>query len=206
MSSNRFEFKLLPLPWPMGSVNSFLSLDAVELHYNGHHKGYVDRMNDLAREYPELQNFTLEEIVNKYTGFIRDVASQILNHNFFWKSISPNKTSPDGNIYELIENQFQSFEKFVNEFTDRAVSHFGSGWIWLVFDPSSKFLMIVDGHDAYNPIVDGYIPLLTLDVWEHAYYVDYQNQKRLYVEHFWNVVNWKNVGVIANERIFSNIP
>lgn len=206
MSTDRFEFKLPALPWPANSLEPFLSAKAISVHYDGHHKAYVDKMNTLAREYPELQSLTLEEIVNRYTLTIRDTAAQILNHNFFWKCLSPTKSMPTGNTYTLISNQFQSFENFVREFTNRAINHFGSGWIWLVYDPSTKFLLIVDGHDAYNPIMDGYIPLLTIDVWEHAYYVDYLNDKRTYVENFWSVVNWSYVEAIARERIFGNFP
>jgi len=205
MSADRFVFKLPPLPWPTNSLEPFLSQAAIDLHYDGHHRGYVEKMNSLAREYPELQNLSLEQIIQRYPGVVYNIAAQIVNHDFFWKCLSPNGGSPTGNTYALIQTQFQSYDNFIREFTDRAVNHFGSGWIWLAFNPSTKFLMIIDGHDAYNPITDGYIPLLVIDVWEHAYYVDYQIRKREYVNNFWKVVNWKYVETIAQERIFGNI-
>ena len=202
MSTDRFYFSLPPLPWPKDSLKPFLSQEAITLHYNGHHNEYIEKMNSLAQQYPELQGITLEEIVHRYTGQIYNNASQILNHNFFWKCLSPNGGVPTGNIYALIQAQFQSYENFIREFTQRAINHFGSGWIWLIYDPSTKFLMIMDGHDAYNPIIDGYIPLLTLDVWEHAFCPDYQNRKKNYAENFWQVINWNYIETIMQERIF----
>lgn len=205
MSSDRFEFQLRALPWPKDSLQPFLSPEAITTHYDGHHQAYVNKMNNLAREFPNLQKYNLEEIVQRNVGIVRDIAAQIVNHNFFWKCLSSKGGLPNGNLYQLIKNQFGSYENFMKEFTNQSVDHFGSGWTWLLFDPSSKFLMILDGHDAYNPIIDGYIPLLVLDVWEHAYYVDYKNRKREYVENFWNFVNWDYVNTIANERIFYGV-
>lgn len=201
MSEDRFEFKLPALPWSKSSLEPFLSGEAITVHYN-EHKNYVDKMNSLAREFPELQDFTLEEIVHRYTGVIQETAAQVVNHNFFWKCLSSNGGMPSGNLYAFIRGQFESFERFVQLFTKRALDHTGSGWVWLVFDPSTRFLLVVDGHDTYNPIVDGYIPLLALDIWEHSYFIDYRTQKDEYVNNFWKVVNWNYVATIARERIF----
>jgi superoxide dismutase, Fe-Mn family len=194
-------FTLMPLPWPIQSLQPFLSQEAVQIHYDRHHKGYVDRMNTYAQEYPELKSKSLEDIVTTYVGPIKEQAAQVINHNFFWKVLSPNGGNPGSRTYQLIEQQFRSYDNFVLEFTQKALGLFGSGWVWLVYDNGTGYLQIVDGKDAYNPLENGYLPLLVLDVWEHAYYPDYLNDRKTYVNRFWDFVNWAYVDKIVDEQI-----
>lgn len=194
-------FTLMPLPWPRDSLQPFLSPETIRRHYDLHHKGYVDRMNAYAQQFPELKSKTLSEIVHDYTGAIKNQAAQVLNHNFYWNNLSPHGGNPGSRTYQFIEQQFGSFDKFRLQFNQKAIELFGSGYVWLVYDPGSGFLQIIQGADAYNPIDGGYIPLLTLDVWEHAYYTDYINDRKAYVEGFWNFVNWAYVDRIVDEQI-----
>ena len=195
-------FRLIPLPWPNNALEGFLSERIINLLYDGYYTNEVDIMNSFAQQYPELRSMSLENIIMTYTGRIRDTAAEILNHEFFMRCLSPQGGVPSGRLYQTILQQFKSFDNFLLQFTDRAVNHFGSGWVWLVFDPNSTFLMIVDGINAYNPIMDGYIPLLCLDVWEHAYLLDYGFDKRAYVNKFWKYVNWTYMEEIASDAIF----
>jgi Fe-Mn family superoxide dismutase len=220
-------FRLTPLPWLRNALVPFLSEESITLHYDRKQAGYVKQINSLAKQYPELQGQTLADIVRRYTGIIRDIAAEILNHDFFWKClaspaarpnylsnsppsisslISPRGQAPTGRLYYMIINQYQSFENFRLQFNQRVIDHFGSGWVWLVYDPSSAFLMIMDGQNAYNPIMDGRIALLACDVWEHSYYLDYANNeepKRNYINNFWQFVNWTFVEEVAAEQIFN---
>lgn len=197
-------FKLVPLPWERDALSPFLSEDTITLIYDGYYKKHIDQLNVLARQYPELQQQTVSQIVVSYPSgtLFNNVAAEVLNHQFFFRCLSSNGGSPSGRLYQTIVQQFQSFESFVLQFTERAVNHFGSGWVWLVFDPTTSFLNIVDGNNAYNPIVDGYIALLCVDVWEHAYILDYGVDKRSYVNNFWRFINWIVVEQIAAESIF----
>jgi len=200
--SNKYPFKLQPLPWDKTTLKSFLSSEAITAHYNLHHAQYVTKMNQLAKEYPELQDLSLAEIVNRYSNTIQNMAAQILNHDFFWNTLSPSGGNPKGGLYKLIVEQFGSYDKFVLDFNNKVNNFFGSGWVWLVFDPQTSFLMIVDGPNAYSPIMNGYIPLLVIDVWEHSYYLDYKSDKKSYVENFWKFINWNRIEKIAREQIF----
>ena len=198
---NRYPFKQQPLPWLRSSVNKFLSEQSIQLHYDQLHKGYVDRLNQLAEDYSDLEDLDITEITLRYIGPIKHNAAQILNHDFFWNSISPDTNKPSNRLYALIEAQFGSYNNFVNEFTQRSLNLFGSGWVWLIFDGS--MLLVVDGGDDYTPLSDGYTPLLCLDIWEHSYIIDYQSDRRKYIETFWQYANWNNVEKIAQEYIFN---
>lgn len=198
MFSSIQKFSLSPLPWESNSLGRFLSSEAITIHYERHHKSYIDKLNSYVSEYPNLRNLKIDDIIKTNVGVVGETASQVLNHEFFWKCLTPSNFLPHGVILEKIQNQYESFDNFKKEFSDRANEHFGSGWIWLAYDPITRFLMIIDGHDAYNPILDGYIPLLVLDVWEHAYYVDYKTDRKEYVNNFWKVINWNFVNDNAN--------
>lgn len=198
-------FRPMSLPWPTNALKPFMSEKAMQTHYDDIYLGYVNKMNAFVGQYPELQSLTLAEIVTAYTYHIRDTAAQILNHEFFYRSLRGGADGgvPSDRLYRTIVQQFKSFESFVLQFTQKAVDHFASGWIWLVYDPTTAFLRIVDGDNAYNPMMDGQIPLLALDVWEHAYLLDYGSDKKSYVNNFWKVVNWTHVEQIASESIFN---
>jgi Fe-Mn family superoxide dismutase len=205
--TNTDVFKLVPLPWERNALTPFMSEDTITLIYDGYYRKHVEQLNTLARQYPELQQQSVAQIVNNYpkgTPF-NNIASEILNHQFFFRCLAPVATgagTPSGRLYQTIVQQFQSFENFVLQFTERAVNHFGSGWVWLVFDPTTSFLNIVDGDNAYNPIIDGQIALMTLDLWEHAFILDHGVDKRSYVNNFWNFINWVVIEQITSESIF----
>lgn len=197
-------FHLIPLPFLRNAYSPFLSENAITLIYDGYYRNHVDRLNTLARQYPELQSQSVGQIILNYpvkTPF-NNLAAEVLNHELFFRYLSPKGGVPSGQLYQTIVQQFKSFESFILQFTERAVNHFASGWVWLVYDPKTTFLMIIDGDNAYNPILDGYIPLLGLDVWEHAYILDYGINKRSYVDRFWKFVNWTYIEEIASEQIF----
>jgi len=198
-------FRLRPLPFDRSSLVPFMSSNTITLTYDGYYKNHIDELNSLARQYPELRNKLVSEIVIDYpigTPF-NNVAGEILNHEFFLRCLSSNGGPPSGRLYNTIVQQFQSFDNFILQFTERAVNHFGSGWIWLVYDPTSTFLNIVDGDNAYNRIIDGLICLITLDIWEHSYILDHGFDKRDYVNKFWRFVNWVVIEQIAAESIFN---
>ena len=205
LDSELTPFKLKPLPFERSSLVPFMSDNTITLIYDGYYKNHVDELNSLSRQYPELRNKLVSEIVVDYpleTPF-NNVASEILNHEFFLRCLSPNGGQPSGRLYNTIVQQFQSFENFVLQFTERAVNHFGSGWVWLVYDPTTTFLNIVDGDNAYNPIVDGLICLIALSIWEHSYILDHGFDKRAYVNKFWRFVNWVVIEQIMAESVFN---
>ncbi len=194
-------FTVQPLPWRVDSLAGFLSPQNINAHYELYRR-YIERLNQFARENPQLGSLTLAEIAQQFTGPIGNNAAQAVNHEFFWKCLSPNGGVPSGQIYQFILNQFGSFSEFVRQFNERAINHFGSGWVWLFYDPTTNSLSVIDGDDAYSPLIDGYIPLLTLDVWEHAYYLDYLKEKQQYTNNFWRYVNWSYIEEITADHIF----
>jgi len=198
-----YPFQTRALPWMSNDFPNFLSSESINLQYELYKK-YIQQMNDYADKYPELQSLSLGDIVNRYPTKIGQVAAEASNHPFFWNSLSPNASSglPTGRFYQMIENQFGSWEQFRAQFTETAENLFGSGWIWLVYDPDTTFLQIVARQEGYNPIQDGYIPLLALNLWEHAYWFDYGPNKRDYIERFWNNINWSYLEEILAENVF----
>jgi len=200
--SQQYPFTLQPLPWSRDSLRPFMSPENIGIHYDLYHKGYVDKLNKLAQEHPELQKLSLEQIVQSYIGDAYNFAAQILNHNFLWESLSPNGGYPSDRTYGLILEAYGTIESFAAEFTRQATQHFGSGYTWLVYDPTSNRVRIVTGDNAYNPIKDGYLALLNLDLWEHAYYPDYLNKRDEYVANFWKFINWSHVETIVDRFVF----
>lgn len=181
--------ELPPLPYAMDALEPYISKETLEYHYGKHHKAYVDNLNNLIPG-TEFENLTLEEIILKASGPIFNNAAQVWNHTFYWNSMRPNGGGePDGKLADAIRRDFGSFEAFKEAFSKAAVTLFGSGWAWLVKNPDGK-LQIVQTSNAGNPLTSGQKPLLTCDVWEHAYYIDYRNARPKYVENFWNLVNW----------------
>lgn len=185
-------FSIPPLPYGYdGLVSKGLSKEQLTYHYDKHHQGYVVRLNAAAASNQALANKSIEEIIATEKGPIFNLAAQIFNHTFFWNSMSPNGGGePTGKIAAAINDSFGSFEKFKEEFTAAAAGHFGSGWAWLVKDANNK-LKVVQTHDAGTPLTDGLKPVLTCDVWEHAYYVDFRNDRAAYIKAFWSAVNWQ---------------
>jgi len=183
------EHKLPALPYNMDALEPTVSKETLEYHYNKHHQAYVTNLNKLIVG-TEFENMSLEDIILKSSGGIFNNAAQVFNHTFYWNCLSPNGgQEPQGKLAEIINQNFGSFEDFKVKFTQTAVGTFGSGWAWLVKDQNGK-LEIVSTSNAGNPMTEGKTPLLTCDVWEHAYYIDYRNARPIYVEKFWNIVNW----------------
>lgn len=187
-------FSIPPLPFGYdGLVAKGLSKEQLTYHFDKHHQGYVVKLNGAAATNESLAKKTIEELIRTEKGPIFNLAAQIFNHTFFWNSLSPNGGGePKGKIAEEINSSFGSFDKFKEEFTNAAVGHFGSGWAWLVKNTETNKLQVYQTHDAGTPLTEAHLkPVLTCDVWEHAYYVDYRNDRAAYVKTFWNAVNWE---------------
>ena len=184
-------FTLPALPYAMDALAPFISSETLSFHYGKHHQTYVDNLNKFVAQDPALANKTLGEIMSSAKpGPVLNNASQVWNHTFYWQSMGPNAGGkPTGAIAAAIDRDFGSFEEFKKQFSQVAVGHFASGWAWLVQTSEGK-LKIVDTHDGAHPFGLG-SPILTCDVWEHAYYVDYRNARAKYVENWWNVINWE---------------
>lgn len=190
-------FELPALPYKNDALAPHISKETLEFHYGKHHAGYVAKLN-AAVAGTDSEKKSLDDLVKSAKGGVFNNAAQIWNHTFYWNSLSPNGGgNPTGKIAAAIKASFGSFEDFKKEFTDKAGTLFGSGWAWLVKDSDGN-LSIVQTKDAGNPMTDGLTPVLTCDVWEHAYYIDYRNARPSYIEAFWNLVNWdfaeKNLG------------
>ena len=180
---------LPPLPYEKNALEPHISAETLEFHYGKHHQTYVTNLNNLIAG-TEFENLSLDEIVKKATGGIFNNAAQVWNHTFYWHSLSPNGGGePTGALADAINETFGSFEKFKEDFSKTAITTFGSGWAWLVKNADGS-LALVSTSNAATPLTAGQTPLLTIDVWEHAYYVDYRNLHPKYVEAFWSLVNW----------------
>ncbi len=183
------EHQLPALPFSQDALQPIISRETLEYHYGKHHQAYVTNLNKLIIG-TEFENMSLEEIILKSSGGIFNNAAQVFNHTFYWNCLSPNAGGePSGKLAEAINQAFGSWTAFKEKFTQTAVGTFGSGWAWLVKDQDGN-LEILSTSNAGNPLTDGKKPLLTCDVWEHAYYIDYRNARPSYVEKFWDLVNW----------------
>ncbi|MCQ8117523.1 superoxide dismutase [Fe] [Methylomonas sp. MO1] len=183
-------FELPALPYAKDALAPHISAETIEFHYGKHHQTYVTNLNNLVPG-TEFEGLSLEEIVKKSSGGVFNNAAQIWNHTFYWNSLSPNGGGePTGGLANAIERTFGSFEKFKEEFTKCAVTTFGSGWAWLVKNDKGG-LELVSTSNAGCPLTAGQTPLLTCDVWEHAYYIDFRNLRPKYLEAFWALVNWE---------------
>jgi Fe-Mn family superoxide dismutase len=190
------EHKLPELPYALDALAPHISKETLEFHYGKHHQTYVTNLNNLIKG-TEFENASLEEIVKKSSGGVFNNSAQVWNHTFYWHSLSPKGGGePKGAVLEAINKKWGNFAKFKEEFTKTAVGTFGSGWAWLV--KKGDGLDLVSTSNAATPLTGADKPLLTCDVWEHAYYIDYRNARPKYLEAFWNLVNWdfvaKNLG------------
>ena len=182
-------YELPALPYAKDALVPHISEETLEFHYGKHHQTYVTNLNNLVPG-TEFEGLTLEEIVVKSSGGIFNNAAQIWNHTFYWNSLSPNGGGePVGDLANAINRTFGSFDAFKEAFTKCAVTTFGSGWAWLVKNKDGS-LALVSTSNAGCPLTEGQTPLLTCDVWEHAYYIDYRNARPAYLEAFWALVNW----------------
>lgn len=182
------KFELPKLPYEMSALEPNISAKTLEYHYGKHHKAYIDKLN-AALETKDFGGASLEEIIQKADGGLFNNAAQAWNHTFYWYGMSPDGGGePSGDAAAAIAEAFGSYADFKSHFSETAATHFGSGWAWLALKDGK--LEIMGLHDADSPLIKDARPLLALDVWEHAYYLDYQNARPDYITAFWNVVNW----------------
>jgi len=184
-------YELPALPFGKDSLAPHISAETLDYHYGKHHRAYVDNLNKLVPG-SEFEGKELEDLIKTASGGIFNNAAQVWNHTFYWNCLSPAGGSPAGALGEAIESTFGSFGKFKEAFSKTAVGTFGSGWAWLVKNPDGS-LALESTSNADTPVKSGKTPLLTCDVWEHAYYIDYRNARPIYVEAFWNIVDWEFV-------------
>jgi Fe-Mn family superoxide dismutase len=173
------ERTLPPLPYPKDALEPHITGLTLEMHYERHHRGYLDTLLELLEGKPE-QDDSLEKLIRTASGKVFDNAAQVWNHTFYWRSLAPGGSAPSGELFAAIERDFGSAGALNRRLCEVAKSHFGSGWLWLVLD--GPRLRVLTTHDAMNPLRQGSVPLLTLDLWEHAYYLDYFNERQDYVE------------------------
>ena len=176
------------LPYAMDALEPQMSRETLEFHYGKHHKTYVDKANGLLPG-TEFENMSLEDIIRKSSGGIFNNVAQIWNHTFFWSCLTPGGSEPSEALQARLNEAFGSVDAFKEKFTTTAINTFGSGWAWLVKTADGK-LDVVLTSNAGNPLTDGHTPLLTCDVWEHAYYIDHRNARPKFLEAFWSLVNW----------------
>ena len=183
-------FKLPELPYAVNALEPVISEKTINFHYGKHHQAYVNNVNNLI-EGTEFENASLEEIIKKADGGIFNNGAQVWNHTFYFMQFSPDgKKEPVGELKAAIDAKYGSFDAFKQAFSKAAATLFGSGWAWLVVNAANE-LEIVQTSNAGNPMRDGLKPLLTCDVWEHAYYLDKQNARPKYIEEFWTILDWE---------------
>lgn len=182
-------FVLPPLPYEMDALAPHISRETLEYHYGNHHQTYVTKLNELVAGTP-VEKQTLEQVIKTSSGPIFNNAAQVWNHSFYWECLSPKGGGePTGKLLDAIKKSFGDFASFKEQFTKTAIGTFGSGWAWLVKNPHGG-LEIISTSNAATPLTTDNKPLLTCDVWEHAYYIDYRNARPKYMDAFWKLVNW----------------
>lgn len=185
------KFTLMTLPYASDALMPFLSAETLSFHHSKHHNAYVNKLNELLPG-SGFEEDSLTDIVKKAAGVLFNQAAQVWNHDFYWNSLAPVNSSgqPGAKTSSAIQATWGSFDTFKAEFEKSATTLFGSGWVWLCHDAKSNKLTIVQTKDAENPMRQGLKPILTLDVWEHAYYVDYRNARPEYIKKWWSQINW----------------
>ncbi len=192
-------FELPKLEYSYDALEPYIDEETMKIHHTKHHQTYVDKLNKALEGHEELQTRTAEELIKNLDSVSEEIRTDVknnsgghLNHSFFWTLLKKD-VKPNGEILQVIEKDFGSLEEFKTQFKQAAVTQFGSGWTWLVLNPTNNKLEIVQAKDHETPITDGKIPLLVVDVWEHAYYLKYQNKRPEYVDAFMNVIDWEQV-------------
>ncbi len=185
-------FELPALPYAKNALEPHISAETLEYHYGKHHNAYIVNLNNLVKG-TDFEGKSLEDIIKTSEGGVFNNAAQVWNHTFYWHCLAPNAGGePTGQVAEAINNAFGSFAEFKQQFTDSAIKNFGAGWTWLVKKTDGS-LAIVNTSNAATPVSGEDKALLTVDVWEHAYYIDYRNARPQYLDHFWALVNWEFV-------------
>ncbi len=208
--SSTYPFILPSLSYSFQDLEPYIDRRTMEIHYTKHHQTYIDKLNESIVAHVELQNKSLEDMfsqVSKLPIAIRNHGGGHYNHSFFWTILTPHSgKKPEGELRSVIEKNYESFDTFKSLFTKTALDRFGSGWVWLITDEYGSF-QIISTPNQDNPLMDTVekkgVPLLALDVWEHAYYLNYQNRRKDYIEAFWNIVNWDQVEVNYKKAIHS---
>lgn len=193
-------YQLPDLPYAYDALEPYIDEQTMMIHHDKHHAGYVNKLNAALEGHDDLVKLTIEELLGNIDQVPTDVRTAVrqnggghANHSLFWTVMSPkNSTQPTGQLASAIEQKFTSFDNFKTEFSQAAAGHFGSGWAWLVKNQQNE-LAVITTPNQDSPLMSGQTPLLGLDVWEHAYYLQYQNERVRYVENWWNVINWKEV-------------
>ena len=196
LSDSQFELK--PLPYAYDALEPYIDKETMMLHHDKHEKAYLDNLNKAISKYPELYKMGIEGMLKDLNSVPEDIretvknnAGGVYNHEFFWSIMSPEKNqAPSGELLKAINRDFQSFDNFKTKLKDAALGRFGSGWAFLVKDKDGK-LSIISTANQDSPISKGLTPIIGIDVWEHAYYLKYQNRRGDYIDNWWNVVNWK---------------
>ena len=195
-------FELPKLQYAYDALEPHIDAMTMEIHHSKHHAAYINNLNKALEPYIDLQTKELEELVKELNSLPESIRTAVqnnggghYNHTFFWKLLTPNSSkSPEGPLADTLKKEFGNFENFKMEFNKAAMGRFGSGWAWLIMD-SNKNLSVVSTPNQDNPVMGGFVPVLGLDVWEHAYYLKYQNRRAEYVNAFWEVVNWVQVQI-----------
>ena len=178
------------LPYSRKALSPHISEETLDYHYGKHHAGYVTKLNGLLEKENSFKKASLEELIKESAGALFNNAAQVWNHTFYWNSLSPaNSKGPAQKTADILEKHFGSVEQFKEQFTAKALGQFGSGWAWLV-QKADGALAVTSTSNAENPLQKGEKPLLTCDVWEHAYYIDYRNSRPGYLKAFWEILNW----------------
>jgi Fe-Mn family superoxide dismutase len=193
-------FELPPLPYDYNALEPYISANTMRFHHDKHHAAYTNNLNAAIAKHPELAEVSAEDLLRRLDTLPEDIRTTVrnngggyVNHNLFWEIMGPGGGGePSGELAAAIAATFGSFEAFKNQFSSAAANRFGSGWAWLVVDENGK-LAVYSTANQDSPYMSNHIPILGLDVWEHAYYLDYQNRRPDYIAAFWNVINWRAV-------------
>lgn len=192
-------FELAPLPYAFAALEPYIDARTMEIHHDKHHGAYITNLNNALANYPDLQARSVEELVKGLNSVPEAVRTAVrnnggghLNHQVFWQQLTPGGGAPSGKLLDALNSTFGSLDNLKDQFNKAGLGRFGSGWAWLVVDGSGK-LTITSTANQDNPVSDGVSPILGVDVWEHAYYLHYQNRRADYLKAIWNVINWNDV-------------
>lgn len=192
------KYTLPPLPYEYSALEPHIDARTMEIHYTKHHQTYIDKLNTALETHPDLAEKSLEELLKDLNSVPEEIRTAVrnnggghFNHSLFWNLLTNEQKSPSGALLEKIEQDFGGLDKFKEQFTQAALGRFGSGWAWLILDGST--LKVDSTANQDSPIMEGKKALLGIDVWEHAYYLNYQNRRADYITAFWNIVNWDQV-------------
>lgn len=192
-------YTLPPLPYAYDALEPYIDARTMEIHYTKHHQGYIDHLNAALKDYPQLQNKPVENLLRDLSAIpdairtaVRNNGGGHYNHSLFWQYMTPKQSEPKGKLVDELTKSFKGLEGFTKEFNEAAKSRFGSGWAWLAYNKAGN-LVITSTANQDATISEGMQPILGLDVWEHAYYLKYQNRRVDYIQAWWHVVNWEKI-------------